>query len=835
MAQLHLLPPEIVREVLEYLPIPSLFAFGQTSRTNHALASTAFVHLRLGIFPSRINGMISMLEGGESQPNTHSVQIVLPKRDGRSKEMVIRKQNMIISSIITRHGQTLRDLELALWDLNQSAAESIGQLPNLRHLSIRLDHPHTRFLGLDRSFWKTAPASTVWNALSAPRTTSKKSLAMERPPQGLRRLQSLTLERAGITDYQIQCILEDNPKITELRLQKCIGLTEDFFHQLVRSRVGHGLRIFHFTHNESEWIDERVLEYIGQLPNLQEISFYKCHNIDSEVMRKLNDEAWHLGEVVYPQSPESPAQEPEVDPLYNMAEIQHWRRRIQHRRSHPSVKGQDQDLDKAEITTSASILSNQALSEADGRSRPMSRLASFLTVHSVPGSIDKPEPPAFDWALPKDKDKVYKPDIEAMCNTLRSRVLRYPVDDIPAQYNSFVLHLLEEYQQLLDEKNSLQKALDAEIEDHEAEASKFRSMNAAWEVERKRLGSQAPSKWKQESNNGLGEAFGESIPFRMLRSKDKTWPLSPSRGMTRLSRQFLKKNLNADQPATLLLPRGDQPQKTLGFLDPITRVPNQQPQDLVPSSGSDFSDVKGDLLPDEEEEEESSIFEKEDQAHIARLANWLAEQNLADSQIVIPELSSSVPDRRGVDNWLSLAGANGGIATVRKLARVPALNLQGRPPLARNHKSDEEVTARKNADTHQHRRGFSFVPGDDSKNPAPRPFRTTSVLTNVIKVDQGTPTTLAGHPLSNLQECSSISGQARPVSTPLRSLAGEPQRDNSNRSVLTAIHNGSESPSPGPIHASNDGSRKRMRPARQASSDKKLSLATAAARAAGKT
>jgi len=33
-------------------------------------------------------------------------------------------------------------------------------------------------------------------------------------------------------------------------------------------------------------------------------------------MRKLNVEVWHLGEVVYPQSPESPAQELEVDPLY---------------------------------------------------------------------------------------------------------------------------------------------------------------------------------------------------------------------------------------------------------------------------------------------------------------------------------------------------------------------------------------------------------------------------------------------------------------------------------------------------------------------------------------
>lgn len=300
--------------------------------------------------------------------------------------------------------------------------------------------------------------------------------------------------------------------------------------------------------------------------------------------------------------------------------------------------------------------------------------------------------------------------------------------------------------------------------------------------------------------------------------------------MARLSQQFMKMNMGSDQPPTLLLPTRDQPKETLGFLDPDSRLPNQQPQDLLPSSDSDFSDVKGDLLPDEEEEE-SSIFEKEDQAHLARLANWLDQQNVAESRVDLPDVSSSVPDQRGLGSWLSPAGANGGITTVRKLARIPPLSLEGRPPLARNHKSDEEVTARKNADTHQHRRGFSFVPGDDSKVSQPRPPRTISTSSNVIKAEEGVSSTLADRSSSNIQDANL---QARPVSTPLKSLAGEPQRDNSNRSVLTAIHNGSESPSPGPIHTSTEGSKRRIRPGRQGSA-KNLSLATAAARAAGKT
>ena len=286
MAQTLLLPPEIIREVLQYLPIPSLFAFGQTSKTNHAITSAAFSCLRLGIFPSRLNGMMCMLEASTTKPSTHSVQLVLPKRDSRSKEMVIRKQNLILASIISRHGQTLRDLEIALWELDTSAAESIGQLRNLRHLSMKLDHPHTRFSGIDRSFWKIAPASTAWNALYSPRLTDETSQAIQKSQKGFRRLESLNLERAGITDYQIQRILDDNPNITDLRLQKCLGLTNDFFKYLIRSNVGQGLRIFHFTHNESEWLDERVLQYIGQLPNLHVSQSVPKVSTDADIFRR---------------------------------------------------------------------------------------------------------------------------------------------------------------------------------------------------------------------------------------------------------------------------------------------------------------------------------------------------------------------------------------------------------------------------------------------------------------------------------------------------------------------------------------------------------------------
>lgn len=307
--------------------------------------------------------------------------------------------------------------------------------------------------------------------------------------------------------------------------------------------------------------------------------------------------------------------------------------------------------------------------------------------------------------------------------------------------------------------------------------------------------------------------------------------------MARLSRQFLKQNTGSDIAPTLLLAPLNRPEKTLGFLGPITPLPSQQPEDMVSGSDSDFSDVKGDLLPDEEEQG-SPVFEKEDRAHIAHLAHWLEEQNLAEARGAVPELSSSVPESREIDTWSTQAGATGTTTIVKKVARILATNVDGRPPLARNHRSDEEVLVRKNADTSHHRRGFSFVPGDDSRNGHSYPPLTTSAPSKAGKAgkaEETTPSIVPGHASLNQEENISATVQAQPISTPLKSLAGEPQRDNSNRSVLTAIHNGSESPSPGQSQASNDGSRKRKISGRQASSDKKLSLAAAAARAAGKT
>ena len=258
MAILSSLPPEIIRMVLENLPMSSFLAFGLTSKNNHAIQSCSLSSLRLGVFHSKLSGMVSLLDGPSDRRYTHSSRTLLSKKQSRNRDMVIRNQNAYIQTIVTQYHRTLRDLEISLWELREPAAKSIAQVKNLRGLSIRLDHPCTSFPNMRRSFWEFSSGSTVWNSLFA---------KPDRTPV-FGRLQSLNLERAGITDYQLEQILNSNPAIHDLRLQKCLNLTDETFQYLARSSVGSRLKTLYFTKHWGRKIDNRVLGHLAKLSHL---------------------------------------------------------------------------------------------------------------------------------------------------------------------------------------------------------------------------------------------------------------------------------------------------------------------------------------------------------------------------------------------------------------------------------------------------------------------------------------------------------------------------------------------------------------------------------------
>lgn len=71
MAAFSSLAPEIIREVLRYLPIRSLLDFGLTSNMNFAIQSCSLSNLRLGVFHSRLSSMISLMEATADRSCLH--------------------------------------------------------------------------------------------------------------------------------------------------------------------------------------------------------------------------------------------------------------------------------------------------------------------------------------------------------------------------------------------------------------------------------------------------------------------------------------------------------------------------------------------------------------------------------------------------------------------------------------------------------------------------------------------------------------------------------------------------------------------------------------------
>ena len=311
---LNTLPPELLTEILGYLPPTALLSFGTTCRENHRLASVNFRTLSLGIFHSRIASMVSSsLEeetprcvpsyrrqpkkprmdswSRESSPEadyvapasshphiTHRHDIVLPRTVTQTRDAVLRAQSNISATIISRYANSLRSLELHVWELSEQTARAIASCTRLKHLSIRMDHVGTRHQGLASGTWDTAMGSSAWNHLATsvssnspsaspklnPRRPNMSARAKSAPtvPQnprhnglvvgsGLKKLESLRLERSGLTDYQLQSILAQNPNLKHLYLRKCTALTPHLFRWMARTpAVKSRIQTLQFSHHE---------------------------------------------------------------------------------------------------------------------------------------------------------------------------------------------------------------------------------------------------------------------------------------------------------------------------------------------------------------------------------------------------------------------------------------------------------------------------------------------------------------------------------------------------------------------------------------------------------
>lgn len=267
MDKISILPLELSLIILSRLSLKSLLAFGATSRKNHERHILCVRRLRLAVFQKRIHSVVSFLQSGwadpdqisesgdvkssDTQPSIHTVNIIQPRlpftltgsssldekydskyslnhqrcsRPNLLMGQMVRNQNEIFAQFVNRYGRSLAELEFMAYDLDARGAQALGLncQDSLRHLALRFEHPHIRDGFTKPAMWfRPAPGSTAWNALIG--------IGPQYKPRGkIAGLESLTMERAGITPWQLSMLVRNNPNLKTLKLRTCSGAQPEF-------------------------------------------------------------------------------------------------------------------------------------------------------------------------------------------------------------------------------------------------------------------------------------------------------------------------------------------------------------------------------------------------------------------------------------------------------------------------------------------------------------------------------------------------------------------------------------------------------------------------------
>lgn len=265
------LPVEIILMILSQLSIHSLVSFGATSRKNFGYHILGVKRLHLAIFNRPLDAHIAFIDRGLSSSSkkgdalgeTHQIQVALPSRpikfdippksyleknsgtkrgmrkyaalmsykefgDILSVEQTIRAQNEKFAQMVRRYGDSLMELEFLAHDLNNEGARALSRScsSKLRHLGLRFQHPHVRDGSLTSSYYWAipAPAGEAWNYLIGIGPAAKEI--------GLNNLESLVLERAGITPWQLRMLVKRNPNLEVLKLRTCSAVKPEFVNWL---------------------------------------------------------------------------------------------------------------------------------------------------------------------------------------------------------------------------------------------------------------------------------------------------------------------------------------------------------------------------------------------------------------------------------------------------------------------------------------------------------------------------------------------------------------------------------------------------------------------------
>lgn len=253
------LPPELLHEILLYLPISNLLSFGCTSKENFTTSTLALQTLHLAVLPRRIYGVLTFLNryqlDGDDDPDAYDDtpsphQVIIPselpihfpegsKKSGTQRsrkptltpiqyrEQLFALQNKLACSVLSTSALSkIQTLSLHLYELTSPELATIlaTSFDSLRNLHLNFSHPYLHDTCLPAHYW-TSPIllkrSPIWNSLAGLGDLHAATLK-------LRTLEILTVERAGITSAQLRKWIEQNPRLRQITLRNVLGVDYEF-------------------------------------------------------------------------------------------------------------------------------------------------------------------------------------------------------------------------------------------------------------------------------------------------------------------------------------------------------------------------------------------------------------------------------------------------------------------------------------------------------------------------------------------------------------------------------------------------------------------------------
>ena len=187
-----------------------------------------------------------------------------------------------------------------------------------------------------------------------------------------------------------------------------------------------------------------------------------------------------------------------------MADLQSWLCHKQLARPIGNTNNFHSHIDDVAPSDDTLFSTSPGADESKLRPQPRTSLASFasyLGAHNRTGSpSSRTEWPSIDWfnlTSLNEKDGVYKPDTDFMCTTVMQQVLANPSGDLPAQYNTFLLHLIESYHQSKATVRELQIKLAEETQCNQTTLDKSHGPISSWPLEQAYI----PQNLEKEESN----------------------------------------------------------------------------------------------------------------------------------------------------------------------------------------------------------------------------------------------------------------------------------------------------------------------------------------------